>query len=104
MRALNRVSKNSPHYGFGIGSTTTLFTERLDTTSVFVMEIVKSAKNDRFSGVPVPSATKSRPPSLDTMTRESAAGIVVPPPDGGGVVGGGNGWPLRGPGCKGGDC
>ena len=69
------------------------------------MKIVRSEKKDKFSGVPVPSATNSRPPSPDTMTHESAARVGVPQLDSDGeVVGVGNSSAFRDPGSEGGDC
>jgi hypothetical protein len=58
-------------------------TVRLDTTSVFsmTMEWLIELK-EGLSALPVPSTTKSRPPSSDTVTRGSTSGAGVLRSDG----------------------
>lgn len=56
-------------------------TVRRDITSVFSMSMLWLIEgNEGLSALPVPSTTKSRPPSSDTMTRgfTSRAGVLRP--------------------------
>ena len=47
-----------------------------------------------FFGAPEPSTKKSRPSSLETLTRGSVTTVDVLPPAGGEIFAGGTGWTV----------